>query len=484
MTMIPREIIELDLDQLDWSNTEEIKSLIQKLLNLIAELAESNVKLQEEIQRLKGEGANSSSNNNDPKSSDSKDRKKHREKSKNWKKGSKKGKVKIDRTVIREVDRSILPLDVKFLGYRTVVKQNIKIKTDNVEYRLEQHYSKGEGKFYEADLPPEAPRGEFGPDLEALAMSLNHIGRMPHDKIHEFLNDVGALISKGQVTNILNKTKQEEFSKEREDIYEAGMDVSDIVHTDSTGMKHKGEPHHIHVLCNEVFSHFSIEKHKDKATVRKLLRIPEGVLRYIIMVVDDAKQYFNLCVLLSLCWLHEIRHYEKFDSMLQEHQKAVEEKLDQVWDYYFTLKEYKEWACKKPPPSPEEILKRQQGLEKQFDEIFTTSGDYYALDHRISLTAAKKERLLVPLYHPHVPLNNNNAERPLREPVIRRKISGGTKSEEGKQTWENMLTIKDTCRKHDVSFYHYLFDIISGRGEMTPLSTLIRLRANQLPVTY
>jgi len=482
--MIPREIIELDLDQLDWGNAEEIKSLFLKLLNLIAELAESNANLQEENQRLKGEGASTSSTNNDPKSSDNKERRKRREKSKNWKKSSKKGKVKIDRTEICKVDRSILPPDVKFLGYRDVVKQNIKIVTDNVEYKLEQFYSESKDKFYEANLPPDAPKGEFGADLEALAISLNHIGRMPHDKIYEFLNDVGALISKGKVTNILNKTKQEEFTREREDIYEAGMGVSDVVHTDSTGIKHKGEPYNIHVLCNELFSYFSIEKHKNRDTVRKLLRIPEGVLRYIIMVADDAKQYRNLCIFLSLCWLHEIRHYEKLKPLLQIQQKAVDEKIDHVWDYYLDLKEYKEWACKKPPPPPEEILKRQQELEKQFDEIFTPSTDYDILDHRLDLTAAKKERLLVPLYHPHVPLNNNNAERPLREPVIRRKISGGTRSEDGKQTWENMFTIKDTCRKQDVSFYHYLCDIISGRREMTPLSTLIRLKVNRLPVTY
>ena len=484
MTALPREIIELDIDQLDWSNTEEIKSLMQKLLNLIAELAESNAKLQEENRQLRGEGADTSSSNNDSKSLDSKERRKRREKSKKWRKSSKKGKVKIDRTEICRVDKSILPPDAKFLGYRTVVKQNIIVKTDNVKYKLEQFYSESEDRFYEADLPPNAPKGEFGPDFEALAMSLNHIGRMPHDKIHDFLSDIGALISKGQITNILNKTKQDEFSKEREDIYKAGMNGSEVVHTDSTGMKHKGESHHIHVLCNKMFSYFSIEKHKDRDTVRKLLRIPEGVLRYLILVADDAKQYLQLCVLLSLCWLHEIRHYERLKPVLQIHKKAVEEKIDRIWKYYFALREYKEWACKKPPPPLEEILKRQQELEKQFDKIFTASTGYYTLDHRISLTAAKKERLLVPLYHPHVPLHNNDAERPLREPVIRRKISGGTKSEDGKKAWENMLTIKDTCRKHDVSFYHYLCDIISGRREMTLLSTLIRLGVNQIPVTY
>jgi hypothetical protein len=326
MAAIPREIIGLDLDKLGWSNIGGIKNLFRKLLNLIAELVESDVKLRGEIQQLKGEKPKAASNDS-RQSEGLRGKQKQREKSNKWKKESKKGGVKIDRTEICKVGKSILPPDARFLGYRHVVKQNIIIRTDNVDYKLEQFYSTGEGKFYEADLPSEAPEGEFGAGLEALVISLNHIGWMPHDKIHEFITDIGTFISKGRVTDILNKRKQDEFTNEREDIYKAGMNVSEVVHTDSTGMKHKAESHHIHVLCNELFSYFSIEKRKDRSTLKKLLGMPEGVLRYIILVADDAWQYLQLCVLLSLCWLHEIRHYEKLNPVLQVHQKAVEESL-------------------------------------------------------------------------------------------------------------------------------------------------------------
>lgn len=477
-TTLPSEIIELDLDQIDWTDTESVKALFQKLLNVIENLTATVAQLQEENQQLKGEKRTPKTS-----SESSGGERKRPPESKKWRKGSKKGKVKIDRTVVCRVDKSLLPPDAEFKGYRSVVKQNIKIQTDNVKYRLEQWYSKSEGKLYEASLPADAPKGEFDSDLEALVMCLNHLGRMPYEKIREFLADVEVEISKGQITNILTKTKQDDFTREREDIYKAGMRVSDVVHTDSTGIKHKGEPHHIHILCNKLFSHFSIEKYKDRPTLRKLLRMPDGVLRYIILVADDAKQYLHLCVVLSLCWLHEIRHYKKLKPVLQAHKKEVGEKLDQIWKYYFALREYKEWACKGPPPLAEK-LKRQQELEERFNAIFTTPASYGALDHRLSLTAAKKERLLVPLYHPHVPLHNNDAERPLREPVIRRRISGGTKSEEGRQAWENILTIRDTCRKHGVSFYHYLFDIISGNREMIPLSTRIRVKGTSLPITF
>ena len=61
------------------------------------------------------------------------------------------------------------------------------------------------------------------------------------------------------------------------------------------------------------------------------------------------------------------------------------------------------------------------------------------------------------LRFPEIPLHNNPAELALREPVIKRKIIYGTRSEDGKAAWENMMTILDTCKKQMVSFF-----IISG----------------------
>ncbi|OQX22556.1 MAG: hypothetical protein BWK75_00475, partial [Candidatus Altiarchaeales archaeon A3] len=56
------------------------------------------------------------------------------------------------------------------------------------------------------------------------------------------------------------------------------------------------------------------------------------------------------------------------------------------------------------------------------------------------------------LEHPEIPLHNNPAEIALREMVIKKKISYGTKSEYGRIAWENMMSMLDTCRKHNVSF--------------------------------
>jgi transposase len=78
-------------------------------------------------------------------------------------------------------------------------------------------------------------------------------------------------------------------------------------------------------------------------------------------------------------------------------------------------------------------------------------------------------------------LDKTLAELALREGVVKRKISNGTRSDDGKATWENMMTIMDICRKHGLSLYDYIKDIFSGKKEMTRLSTLIAQKASMKP---
>ena len=64
------------------------------------------------------------------------------------------------------------------------------------------------------------------------------------------------------------------------------------------------------------------------------------------------------------------------------------------------------------------------------------------------------------------------------------KNSYGTKSEKGRIAWENMMTIMDTCRKHNVSFMEYVKDIFSKRYSMPRLSTLILEKARVNTTRY
>jgi len=345
--------------------------------------------------------------------------------------------------------------------------------TDNVEYQLERYYSPSEKKTYEAELPEEVD-GEFGPDLKAYVVSQYFSCRVPEKKIWRALIEGGISISVGQISNILTKSCRDEFTQEKEDIFEAGMKSANYFHIDDTGARHKGINHHVQVICTLLFSVFFITRYKNKDAIREILGLNEDETIDKIMVSDDAKQFMFLAIWHALCWIHEIRHYRKMKPVLEHHRTRLIEFLTKIWEFYDFLNEYKEHPCEE----------RKRFLERRFDELFSTKTGYDELDKRIALTRKKKEKLLLVLTYPQIPLHNNPAEIALRELVIKNRISYGTKSEDGKIAWENMMTIMDTCRKHDVSFMDYVKDIFSKRYAMSRLSTLILEKARSNPSSY
>lgn len=476
MTIIPPDIQNLNVEQIDFNDHEFLKNLIKLLLNVIEsqsqtieELRKENQSLKDEINRLKGEKGKPKILPNVPEKKED-IQSPSVEKKKNWSKSAKKPNIKIDRKEVRYVDKTILPPDAKQKGYRIVIVQNIRFSTDNVEYQLERYYSASEKKTYEAELPHDI-KGEFGTELKAFIVYLYFGCRVTENKIKTILEESGIIISEGEISNILTKEKKEEMTKEKEDIFIAGMANSNYIHMDDTGMKHKGVNHHLHVICNFLFSVFFIELKKDNHTIKKILGLIGDTKLDKLLLTDDARQYLGIAVWHALCWIHEIRLYKKLNPVIDFHRFLVEKFISDLWDYYDKLNKYRD--------KPDKNMKEE--LRKEFDKLFSKKTGYEELDKRIALTKEKKEELLLVLKFPEILLHNNPAELALREGVVKRKISNGTRSDDGKAAWENMISIMDTCRKHDISLFDYIKDIFSGKREMTRLSILIAMKASLNP---
>lgn len=67
---------------------------------------------------------------------------------------------------------------------------------------------------------------------------------------------------------------------------------------------------------------------------------------------------------------------------------------------------------------------------------------------------------------------NNAAERSLRGPVIHRKLSHGTRSEDGERFVERALSASVTCRLQGCSLFAYLAELLTARSRGQPLPAL------------
>jgi hypothetical protein len=103
-----------------------------------------------------------------------------------------------------------------------------------------------------------------------------------------------------------------------------------------------------------------------------------------------------------------------------------------------------------------------------------TRQDYATLDRLLGRLFRNKEGLLRVLERPETPLNTNATEYDIRAYVTKRKISGGTVSESGRQARDVMLGLYKTCKKLGLSFYHFIGDRLGVRGhEIPPLESLL-----------
>ena len=82
------------------------------------------------------------------------------------------------------------------------------------------------------------------------------------------------------------------------------------------------------------------------------------------------------------------------------------------------------------------------------------------------------------LERPELPLHTNGSERDLRPQVIRRKISGGTRADLGRDCRDAFLSLLLPCAKLDLTFWDYLGHPLGIPGADAPcLPDLVRLRS-------
>lgn len=185
------------------------------------------------------------------------------------------------------------------------------------------------------------------------------------------------------------------------------------------------------------------------------------------LVCDDAPAFKGITADLSLCWVHEGRHYKKLSPVVAPHQRDLASFRQRFWAYYRAVRAYQ------LAPTPADHAR----LDAAFDTLFATQTGYAALDDRIAKTAAKKQELLRVLDKPYLPLTNNPAELGARRRVRKRDVSFGPRSPAGMRAWDVFHTLIGTAQLLGVNVLHYLRDRFSGANQLPALADLVRQRA-------
>ena len=517
---------------------EQIQWLEKRLdiaLNTLALQNEEIQKLKDEIASLKGQKPRLKIPPSSLEGAKSKDKQKDKSRSSRGKHPRRKKTMQLEIHLKKRIKPESVPSGAVFKGCQKFTVQDIVLRPYNTVFELER-WKLPDGSYMSGKLP-ENISGHYGPQLVSYILHQYYGCRITGPLLLTQLKEVGILISEGQLNNILIQAK-EAFHQEKNDLLSAGIAATGQVKTDDTGARHKGQNGYSTILGNEYFTYIVSTKSKSRINFLKILHgaspqylINEDTLSYIESMKplhylggylllhakdrsmsraqwEELLQQTNVCsksdiklateaalfasliasgiprnlgvhgddagqfdvFVRSLCWIHEERHYRKIIPIGDAMREEVEQIRDKIWELYRGLQEYK--------LTPSQSLKTQ--LKTDFDNLFlhqkTTSP---TLNRQLAKTYAKKEELLRVLERPDTPLHNNGTETDAREMVIKRKISGGTRSEEGRQYRDTFISLKKTCVKLDISFWAYLKDRVWKLCEIAPLSRIILDRSKE-----
>lgn len=351
----------------------------------------------------------------------------------------------------------------------------------------------------------------------------------------EQLHEWGIEISSGQLSRLL-LDKQEAFHAEKDLLLKTGLSISPYISVDDSGARHQGKNGFVTQIGNDGFAWFGSTDSKSRVNFFSLLRaghddyhlnsdamaymeqqgLPEQVQKHLLnkgaqifktmacwenyldadeiknrrhrriatealllasalshglrrdlVVLSDGAGQFNV-LNHALCWVHTERLIHKMVPLNDQHRQDIEQVRAAVWDYYSRLKAFR------AHPDPQSAAQ----LWRDFDLIFTQETSYQTLNQLLKRIESKKSELLLVLERPEVPLHTNGSETDIRDFVKKRKISGGTRSDEGRRCRDTFASLKKTCRKLGISFWQYLQERLEVKKHLIPdLSTILKQRA-------
>ena len=310
------------------------------------------------------------------------------------------------------------------------------MESEITRYKCERQWCGKCGKEVMAVPPEVIPNSRLGLNLIIQVLIFKYVCRMSFEIIVETLfQTYGVEITEGGLINILKRTKRW-LGGEYGNLLSI-IRGSPVKHADETNWRIKGLNGWLWAFLTKDTIYYTIEHTRGKGVAEKVLADSKDTD---VLVRDDYPGYKNLKMKHQSCWVHLLR--ESREAKEQEQSSKEVNGLHRLLKSYYRKLE-------KITRQPFDLAKRQNSygeFEERLQEIINAE---YAFDDTKKIQTRIRNQgnnLITAILFEGVELTNNTAERGIRKAVVARKISGGSRSDTGAQTFAVNMSVIQTIK--------------------------------------
>ena len=291
-----------------------------------------------------------------------------------------------------------------------------------------------------------------GPMLVSLICCLALRMRMSRSKIIEFLWDwLGLSLSTGTINQCIH-----EAGRAVAPIEEEILDIlrkESLVHADETPWWQNGEFLWLWVFTSSLVVYYVIG-----SRVTEMLEAVLGEAFKGWLMSDGYRAYRHLLKRLR-CWAHLERKAKGLSESLDKEAREFGEKALGIIKTLMSAV----YRAREGPQG--ELMKENENLLLELKYLCIKHDES---KHEKTRALAREfmydwDAIFMVLNHPELPLTNNEAERMLRHWVIARRLSHGTRTQEGSVSLTLLASVIETCRKREIVPWKYLAQVVQER---------------------
>lgn len=280
--------------------------------------------------------------------------------------------------------------------------------------------------------PQSLPFSEYGINTFMTVMYLRFKDKQSFLTIAATLNSLfGLSISKSGVGTLLKQAKK--YLKDKYEELKKTIRNGEIMYNDETGWSVRGKSAWMWIMTNKDTTVYIAAESRGKGIMEEMYgnscsySMHDGYAGYTNTVPEDKQLY---------CWSHILRFvYE--ETILETKDSIAHSLKERLVHLYQTIRSHPQWTRKR----------KEQLLEKEFNEILLTPRDSQAINNILHRLKAQKAGLIRALLVTEDG-TNNLAERELRPLAICRNISFGSDTYQGMETTAILASVVQTIARN------------------------------------